>query len=176
MRFLVKFDLFLERATATIGGVFIVGMATLMFVTTFLRYLAGISFPWTEEILKMMMAWSILLILGVVTRRNEHIRMTFFAEKIFGVERAPKVWAWLENLFGIGTYGFFTWVGWRWTMFAYEHNIRAVTTGLPWRYPLWIIQIAFLVGFGIMTLFYLERIVKQILLWRYTTKKDSLSK
>lgn len=146
-------------------------MVCLMLLATVLRYSAGISFPWTEEVLKALMAWCVLLLLGSVTRNNGHIRMTFFAEKIFGVRRAPAIWTALENVIGVITCGYFTWVGWRWTIFAFEHNIRPPTTGLPWQYPIWVVQIIFFIGMALVTIYYGEKLVMQLLSWLAIRRK-----
>ena len=167
MRRLLSFtcDL-LERVTTGIGAAFLIGMAGVMFFATVLRYLFDFPLPWSEEVLRYMMAWSILLLIGVVARRDEHIRFNFFAEKLFGQSRAPQVWAFLENLFGLVTMGFLSWVGFKYFWYAYTLGFRTPNTALPWKYPFWVVQIVFFIGMILTGLFYLERLVKQIQSWR----------
>lgn len=46
------------------------------------RYAFGFSFRWSEEIARYLMIWMVLLAASVVTRRDGHIRVDYFAGRM----------------------------------------------------------------------------------------------
>ncbi|MFC1963026.1 TRAP transporter small permease [Chloroflexota bacterium] len=141
------------------GALLFAVMLIMGFVSVILRYFVQLPLSWTEEILSFMMAWGVFLGGGTVVRRYNHIRMSFFAEKLFGTKRAPVVWTALENVVGFGATIFLSYHSYRWVLFTYRTGAHAIGD-IP--YPFWVVRMVVLIGFGLMGLFYLERIFKQV--------------
>ena len=101
------------------------------------------------------MTWGVFLGVASITRDNSHIRVSFFADKILGQEKASRVGITLENITGVAACGFLTYLSTRWILFSYQ----AGTT-------LWVPRLAVLIGTALLTIFYVERLIKQIKSYR----------
>ncbi|MFC2058607.1 TRAP transporter small permease [Chloroflexota bacterium] len=134
-------------------------MLVLGFLSVILRYVVHYPFTWTEEILAFMMAWGVFLGGGTVVRRYGNIRMGFFAEKLLGAKRAPVIWTALENLVGLAAITFISYQAYRWILYSYRTGTKGFGD-IP--YPFWVVRLVVLIGFGLMSLFYLERAFKQV--------------
>jgi len=148
-----------EETSLSVAAFLFIAMLGIGFTSVILRYIVQFPLAWTEEILSFMMAWGIFLGGGTIVRRYSHIRLSFFAEKLFGVRRAPVIWTALENLVGLGATTFIAYQGYRWMLFSYRTGAQGIGD-IP--YPFWVVRIVVLIGLGLMGLFYLERTVKQI--------------
>ncbi|MFC1926146.1 TRAP transporter small permease [Chloroflexota bacterium] len=148
-----------EEISLSAAAFLFAAMLVIGFVSVILRYIVALPLSWTEEILAFMMAWGVFLGGGTIVRRYSHIRMSFFAEKLFGTRRAPVVWTALENLVGLGATTFIAYHAYRWVLHTYRTGAHGIGD-IP--YPFWVVRLAVLIGLGLMGLFYLERTVKQI--------------
>jgi TRAP-type C4-dicarboxylate transport system permease small subunit len=138
-----------------------------------LRYFFDKAIPWELEVTALMMAWGTFMGVGSVTRSNMHVRITFFADLIWGrlvgKERTRMAYSFLESIIGFCVAGYFAWVAATWVQFTYTSGARSL--GDIW-YELWIPRLAILIGFSLVSLMYLERIVKQVNLW--VTRKETV--
>ncbi|MFC1993653.1 TRAP transporter small permease [Chloroflexota bacterium] len=148
-----------EKISLWAASFLFAAMLGIAFTAVILRYFVHFPLSWTEEILAFMMAWGVFLGGGTVVRRYGHIRLSFFAEKIFGRSRAPVIWTAVENLVGFGATTFVAYHGYRWVLHAYRVGAHGIGD-IP--YPFWVVRMVVVIGLGLMGLFYLERIVKQI--------------
>lgn len=71
---------------AVIGGLMLV-MTVLVFVNVVLRYLAGFSLPWVEELSRYMMIWVAYLGAGLALRAGTHVAVELLQDMI------PTTWA-----------------------------------------------------------------------------------
>jgi len=160
MRLLGKSIGFVQRATVTIGVVFLLLITVLMFVTVVLRYFVGSAVPYTMVFLTGLMVWFVFLALGSVSRRDEHIKISILADMLFR-GRAKEILATLENVVALPLCIYFTWAGYQWVTLTMAQGTRYLF-GYFYSYPAWIPHLILPIGFGIASLFYLERTVKQV--------------
>ncbi|MFC1994216.1 TRAP transporter small permease [Chloroflexota bacterium] len=140
---------------------FLVSVTGLVFINTVLRPITVLPMIWLEDIAMYVVAWSVFILLGAVARRDEHIRVGFFAEKLLGEQRAKSLWTTLENVVGLGFACFLTYHSYRYVVNTYEmHTIRYV--GTSFSYALWIPRIVVPLGAGILAVLYLERTLRQL--------------
>lgn len=149
-----------QMATVALGVVFLVVMTSLMFVTTVLRYFIGSAVPYTMVILTGLMVWITFLLIGSVARNNEHLRITLLPDIVFR-ERSNEFVAAIENLVATPLCLYMTWVGIDWLDFRIDQGARYMI-GYTDSYPAWIPNMILPIGFGLASLFYLERSIKQI--------------
>ncbi|SDM30780.1 TRAP-type C4-dicarboxylate transport system, small permease component [Modicisalibacter muralis] len=63
----------------------------------FMRYLFDSPLAWTEEILQMLMVWATFLGASALVRRNEHVLISLFSDKL-----PPKLAHWNDQIFNTG--------------------------------------------------------------------------
>ncbi|MFC1926673.1 TRAP transporter small permease [Chloroflexota bacterium] len=150
----------LDHASSGFGILLLIGMTGLTFVSVISRYVFNKPIVGTEDLMGFMVAWSVLILLGSVSRRDRHIRMTFFITKLLGEERAKKVWITVENLCGLGLCSYFFWQGLRWVLNTY--NAGLFKQAAAFNYPMWTVRVIAPLALGLAALFYLERCIRQI--------------
>ncbi|MFC2018119.1 TRAP transporter small permease [Chloroflexota bacterium] len=139
----------------------LVSMWGLLLVNTVAKWLDIYSVGYTLEFVKYMMAWSIFVVMGAVTRTNDHIRVSFFPEKLLGERRGAVFMYVTENLVALGMCIYFTIHAYRFIIESYNSDFVEHSIG-GWNYQMWIIRIGILVGFLFASLFYFERTMKMI--------------
>ncbi|MFC2058117.1 TRAP transporter small permease [Chloroflexota bacterium] len=162
MRFATKFLDLLQKITVYLAEAFLLIMVALMFAEVIARFFGGSIIMYGQTILRGLVAWSVFILIGSVSRENSHIRIGFFAEKLLG-ERAPRIWSILEDIVTLPILIFLIWAAWLWVDFYIAQGLKETLfsiTGL--RYPSWIPVIIVPIGLGIAAIFYIERIVKQL--------------
>lgn len=70
---LSKFDRAFVWANQALVGSFMLIMTVLVFANVVMRYLAGISLPWVEELTRYMMIWMAYLGAGLALRAGAHV-------------------------------------------------------------------------------------------------------
>ncbi|UCC59707.1 MAG: TRAP transporter small permease, partial [Dehalococcoidia bacterium] len=123
-----------------------------------------ISYAWYEHVIILMLVWSIFILVGSSTRRDDHIIVGFFIEKIAGSEeRARRIRTVLDTVIGLGISTFLVWALYRWA--AYSHSLGSLIyiTGTGY-YAEWIRRVPVVVGIGLVSFFYLERFIKLLVL------------
>lgn len=70
---LLKFDRAFTWANQVLVGSFMLIMTILVFANVVMRYLAGISLPWVEELTRYMMIWVAYLGAGLALRTGAHV-------------------------------------------------------------------------------------------------------
>jgi TRAP-type C4-dicarboxylate transport system permease small subunit len=162
-RFLTLFLDVLDYSSTGAGVFFFSVMTAIAFVSVILRYFFEIHILWETQILPFLFIWGVFLGAASVTRDNSHIRVNFFAEKIFGEKRAVKVWTTVENIAGLAASIYITQLSFRWVQDEIETG--AIIVSRP-SYGAWIPHMGIMIGMGLVAIFYAERLVRQILLWR----------
>jgi len=153
----------MEKLTLSFSALLFAVMTIFAFVAVILRYFFDTGVMWETEVLGYFMAWGVFLGAASVTRENSHVRVSYFADKIFGEKRAPKVSFTLENIIGICACGYLTHIASRWIIRTVESG--AIGPG-DLQYALWIPRLVVVIGLPLMVLYYTERLVKQIISWR----------
>ena len=134
-------------------------MTSIAFISVILRYGFEIHILWETQILPFVFVWGVFLGAASVTRDHSHIRVSFFAELIFGEKRALKVWTTVENVAGLAACIFITYLSVRWVHAEYVSG--AVVISKP-SYGLWIPHLAITIGMGLMSIFSRQQIRKRV--------------
>lgn len=154
----------LQGATSAMGAVFLMLIATLMFIDVIGRYFGGFALGFSPTLITLMLGWGVYLLVGSVARRDEHVRISFVIERVLG-QRAKAVYHAVENILSLGLCGFLIYAGY--LLIASYMEIGQQTLFMPRaagsiKYDAWINVIVIPLGFFIAALFYIERIAKQI--------------
>jgi TRAP-type C4-dicarboxylate transport system permease small subunit len=150
-----------QRATIAVSVVLLLVMTWGMFAGVVMRYFVGGHVPYLETFLGVLLAWSVFLLIGSVARRDEHIRIGFFAETVLR-QRAQPFFTALENIISLPLLIYLAWVGYRWVVFHMDQGTREFLGRSTTTYPVWPTITVVSIGCGIGALFYLERTVKQV--------------
>jgi TRAP-type C4-dicarboxylate transport system permease small subunit len=159
---LERISRWLDRLSVGAGVLMLVIMLALTFVGVILRYGFSISYSWQEHFIVLMLAWSIFIVVGSSTRSNDHIMIGFLIEKMAGSEeRAARIRTALDNVIGLGITIFVTWALYRWTSFSRSLGSDVYVQDVGY-YPEWIRRVPVVAGMGLVSFFYVERIVRQL--------------
>jgi len=71
-----------NKIIEVIGNLCIWGMFAIILANTLLRTIFGYSFPWAEEISKLLMVWMAMLVAALALYEGRHVALTFLFEKI----------------------------------------------------------------------------------------------
>ncbi|MFC1963049.1 TRAP transporter small permease [Chloroflexota bacterium] len=156
-----KFFDILQSFTGNLGVVLLILITLMMTVEIVSRYIIQAPVYMAEQFVMIMMGWIVFLLLGSVARRDEHIRIGFFVTRVLGHRARTFIFA-LESITGAALCGYLTYWGIRWVQLAMKLGIKESYTPQMDEYPAWIPWTVVAIGMGIATLFYLERIVRQV--------------
>lgn len=98
-----RFFKHLETFQAKICSFLLVFMSLMVVVQVVLRYVFGFSFVWSEELIRYLMIWMVMIGSALVQSRNEHIRIDFFP--MLAGPRGRRV---METIFRLCTLVFLT--------------------------------------------------------------------
>jgi len=116
--------------------------------------------PYTMLILTLLMVWFVFLLVGSVSRGDEHIKISGLVEVVLR-KRAKAFLFMVENIVALPLCIYFTWAGYCWIAHRMSQGSLSFI-GEYHTYPAWIPNIIVPIGFGIASLFYLERTAKQV--------------
>jgi TRAP-type C4-dicarboxylate transport system permease small subunit len=153
----------LEKFSLGVAVFLLLAMFAIMFYSIIARYAANSPLIWSEELLSFFFSYSIFIILGALARSDQHIRIGFFIERIFGEEKAKLIGTTLENIIGLSVTALFAYTAYQWTATSYTMGEKEFTHFIENFYPVWTTKVLPTVGMGFLSLFYLERCIKQLL-------------
>jgi len=159
MRILSKLLDWLERGAEGLTVAFIIAMAAGMFAGVIFRYFVGSSIPFLMVILTGMFIWIVFLLIGATSRRDEQVRIGFLVQLLLK-GRAQSFWTAVENIVSLPVLVYLTWAASSWVKTLMEQD-KTFFLGATVSYPAWIPVIIVPIGFGIGSLVYLERSIKQ---------------
>lgn len=155
---------FLQRATTAMAASFLILITVMMVIEVVGRYFAGYTLGFAGVLINIMTGWGVYLLVGSVARRDQHVRIGFFIERVLG-RRAKPVYHTVENVFSLGLCCFLVYAGYlliaSYMRTGTEAVFMATRTGSI-DYPAWTELIIFPLGFFIAIVFYAERIGNQI--------------
>jgi len=149
-----------EKATEIWGGASVIMISVLMVLAVILRYTIGGSIEGSWIIMTLLMVWFTFASIGSISRRDEHIKIGLLAEMVLR-QRAKAFRYTLENAVALPLCIYMSWAGWHWVDFRIKQGGEEfLSTGVS--IPDWIPILIVPIGFNIATLYYLERLVKQV--------------
>ncbi|MFC2017980.1 TRAP transporter small permease [Chloroflexota bacterium] len=155
----------IDRSCQIFTVAMLAGMWGLLMVNAFARWtdlLPSGSIGWTIEITKYLVAWSIFVIMGPVTRNNENIRVTFLPEKVLGEKKAATFVYVFENIVALLLCIYLAKGSYDLIISTRDLGLMRPSSG-GWEYPMWIVRSGIFVGFVLACIFYFERSVKWLL-------------
>ncbi|MFC2058546.1 TRAP transporter small permease, partial [Chloroflexota bacterium] len=87
----------MQAFTTNMGGLLLVFIVGLMTTAVLFRYVVQNPVYLAEGFLQLMMGWMVFLLMASVSRRDEHIRIGFFVNKVLGPRAKSFIFA-LENI------------------------------------------------------------------------------
>lgn len=150
---------YVDKSCQVFGAILLAAMWALLMVNALAKWFDFTQIGWSMEITAYMIAWSIFIMMGPVTRSDEHIKVSFLPEKVLGKEKGATFMFALESILGLALCIFLS-------IHAYNLIIHTKAFGLRiessagWYYPMWIVRSGVFAGFVISALFYLERTIK----------------
>jgi TRAP-type C4-dicarboxylate transport system permease small subunit len=126
----------------------------------------GLNIPSGDDFASWCMAALAFLGLAHTFKRGEMIRVGFLLDVLpSAARRAAEI---VSLLVGLGFLGFFFWQAWKFVAFSYISNDMSNGTVAV---PMWIPQLGFLIGLGLLTLAMLDELVRVILGYPPTYEK-----
>ena len=160
--FIDKADKVIERvshAFAVISGILIVLMAFLASYGVIRRYVFESPEPYSYELSMMFLLWTFVLALAYLEKLGGHLRVDFFV-----VLLPKRIRTFLLNVVG-PLVGFIfcavlTWEGWTVAMYSLETGEKSMSI---WAIPLFPVKIIVPIGYGLLCVVLLLKIVQGIL-------------
>jgi TRAP-type C4-dicarboxylate transport system permease small subunit len=165
--FISKSDKLIERvsnAFTVLSGVLIVLMAFLASYGVIRRYIFESPEPYSYELSMMFLLWTFVLALAYLEKLDGHLRVDFFV-----VLLPKRIRAFLLSVVG-PVAGFIfcavlTWEGWTVAMYSLETGEKSMSI---WAVPLFPVKIVIPIGYGLLCIVLLLKIIQGIL----KTKED----
>ena len=148
----------LERVVLVVAAGLVAAMVLILTGGAVTRYLTGFGFNVFTELPPMLMPWLVFPLAGVLMRGTAHISVEYLPDQLSpGRRRIVRI-----VVFAIAAVagGAFCYAG-----FLATSLFRMVgqMTEMEWEFPIWWIYLSFPVGFGILTLFALEGLLRAAL-------------
>lgn len=138
---IVELVAWLSDAAATLMFLALVGLTTYSVVT---RDFLNVSFPWIDDLLRMLLIWSVYLGAVMLCLTNDHITMdVVYVRFPSGIKR---VIDWLVSLSTVGVCTYLAYLGWQ----SVERSIRLKEMTLSGTLPAWPGYLAIPVGLVLM--------------------------
>lgn len=157
-----KTDRVLEKVSkffALLSGVMILLMALTAFYGVIRRYIFNSPEPYSYELSTMFLLWTFVLALAYLEKLDVHLRVDFFV-----VLLPKKCRLFMLNvigpLFGLLFCSVLTWEGWRVAMYSLEIGEKSMSI---WAVPLFPVKIVIPVGYGLLCIVLLLKIIRGFL-------------
>lgn len=146
----------LDTAVKTIFGYVGILMILIETYSVFARNVLKIPSPWTDETLKLLFVWSIFVCSGLAFLGDELIGLDLLEEKISGNRRAYGILKLVQYAVGFVMGGFSTFWGFQIILTQISTNERTAVV----KYPLWVINMGFLIGSAMIMVFALWKLLR----------------
>lgn len=148
----------IERVVILFSALLVAAMVLILFGGALTRYVTGIGFNTFIELPPILMPWLIFPLAGVLMRGTSHISVDYLPERLSPPRR---------RILRIVVLAFAAMAG---VVFCYA-GVKATSlfrmvgqmTEMEWEFPIWWVYLSFPVGFGILTLFAIEGVLRAIL-------------
>jgi TRAP-type C4-dicarboxylate transport system permease small subunit len=149
----------ISNAFTVLSGVLIVLMAFLASYGVIRRYVFESPEPYSYELSMMFLLWTFVLALAYLEKLDGHLRVDFFV-----VILPKKIRAFILNvigpLAGLIFCAVLTWEGWTVAMYSLETREKSMSI---WAVPLFPVKIVVPIGYGLLCVVLLLKIIQGIL-------------
>ncbi|MFC2058615.1 TRAP transporter small permease [Chloroflexota bacterium] len=164
MRFLAKalakFLDILEEFNLSISSSFLFIILGFMVYEIITRYIIKSTLVFSEQIMMTMLGWSVFLLIGEIARKDDHIRIGFFIDRLLGKKAPLFVYA-LESIASFSLCIYLIHCSIRWIKLQKFMGIDIYITPSGATYKEWMPNIVIPIALIMASLFYLERIILQ---------------
>lgn len=150
---LSSFKNVVERINQLLGyfsGLGILAMGIILFYEVIVRYFFNSPTIWAQEVSVYLFIWTMLAGAAYTLQVGKHVRIDLLIIRFS--EKTQTFLEFLTSIFGMLFSGFVTYQGWNMLKATLKYHKLSAT---PLRVPLWIPQLALLVGFALLTLQFL---------------------
>lgn len=144
----------LDIGVRTVFGFIGIIMILIETYAVFARNVLKAPAPWTDETLKMLFVWSIFVCSSLAFMGDELIGLDLLQEKISANRKAYGSLKIIQYIFGLIFGGFTTYWGFNIIMTQFSTNEKTAVV----RYPLWFINLGFLMGSALIVVFALWKL------------------
>ena len=148
----------LSRVALAVGMMVIAFAAVALFAQAIERHTTGQGYAWMNDFPPFLIPWCVFPIMGVLLRGDRHIMVEVAPTMLKG--RALAVLKIFIGLVALTAGLYFAYTGWEAVAFF---QLMGEVTQTEIQIPFWWLYAAFPVGFAILALFALERILEQLL-------------
>jgi len=154
-RLLDALDAALARATAALGALLVVATVLLVSYSVFMRYLLNQPQTWTDELVGYFLVYIVMLGVSEALRRDDHIGVDILTGRLGPRgRRAAAIWG-MVAVIAVAV----AMVVSSWGMVVFAHDVGLVSDGYV-EAPMWIPQLALVVGYGLLTLSATNRLLR----------------
>lgn len=136
-----------EKVLGSLAIIILASLVGLMFVMVIQRYLLQHALPWSNEMVKLLHVWLILIAASIGVKRGAHISIKFLETRLSS-PLAKNALASLNNILLLGAVLLMAVMSSRLVGMIIE--FQQVSVSLRWSYAIW--YLAFPVGFALMAI------------------------
>jgi TRAP-type C4-dicarboxylate transport system permease small subunit len=144
-------------------SLFLAAMCLIIFVQVIMRYVMGQSLAWSEELTRYMFVWIIFLGINLGIKDNAQLKIDILDMALSGKKK--KMLNIVQHAISLAVIAYC--IGS--SMILIKNGLRSVSPTL--RAPMWIVYVAFPVGFGVCILELLRRIFYLVDGWNTETEE-----
>lgn len=145
-----------DKLEETVLVVLLMIMALIMGGQVCARYLFNYSLSWTEEVTRYLFVWSGFLAISFTTQKGIAIRIE---QLLLSVKpRLKKVILVIDYVIEFVFFGYMIPFGWRYFL----ETLQGGQTSVACEMPMWIVRIAPLIGFVLVEIRLIERIIREV--------------
>jgi TRAP-type C4-dicarboxylate transport system permease small subunit len=152
-----RFNDRLTDVILVVSKVIVASWVLALFVAALTRHITGVGYDWMLELPPMLVPWVVFPLSAVLLRRNHHITVDFLPLMLGATKRR-----WLRVLvaaIALAASVVFFIAGFQATILFRD---MGQLTQMELQFPLWYIYLSFPAGFGVMVIFALEVLLREL--------------
>ena len=155
VHFLEVIDRGLARFSVSVGALLVLVTVVLMSYSVVMRYLLNIPQTWTDELVGYFLVCIVMLGVSESLRRGDHIGVDLITERLSPqVRKAADIWG-MATVIAVALAMLFS----SYQMVAFSYEFELYSDGYV-EAPLWIPQSALLIGYALLALSALNRLIR----------------
>ncbi len=148
----------LALGCAAVGAMLVLVTVALVTYSVFMRYLLNIPQTWTDELVGYFLVYIVMLGVAESLRRGDHIGVDLITEHLpCKVRKAMDIWG-MVAVIAMALAMLYS----SYLMVAFSYQVNLYSDGYV-EAPLWIPQAALLLGYGLLALSALNRLLRLVL-------------
>jgi len=155
LRILDRLDHALTRSATFVGGLLSIATVLIVAYSVFMRYLANIPQTWTDELVGYFLVAIVMFGVADTLRRNDHIAVDLLTGRLGPKgRRVIDIWS-MVAVIAVSAAMVFS----SYQMVAFSFGVGLISDGYV-EAPMWIPQSALLIGYGLLILSAVNRLLR----------------